>query len=139
VLTPFVPILSEKTGIASRIRSEHAIVRLKPGRASTRRTIALQKRLSVPAPDANGTRSALTRSPSRPSNAGSRVSAAASEVTPTRIAPVARLRMIVFGTISIPSIAITKALPLNSTARLAVAPAISIAPGGSRPLTRSSR
>ena len=40
--------------------------------------------------------------------------------------------MTVFGTISIPSIAITKAVPLNRTARLAVAPVAAIASSGSR-------
>ena len=40
------------------------------------------------------------RSPSRLRTAGSSVSAATTETMPTRIAPVARLRMIVFGTSS---------------------------------------
>ena len=39
-----------------------------------------------------GSRSEFTRSPSRESIAGSRVSAAATETTPTMIAPAARLR-----------------------------------------------
>ena len=74
-----------------------------------------------------GIRSAFTRSPSRPSSAGSSVSAATTETIPTRIAPTARLRMIEFGTSSIPNIATTKTVPLKSTARLAVAPEASIA------------
>ena len=138
VLTPFVPILSEKTGIAAAISRQQASTRLSAGRLSTRRTIAFQKRPSAEPPN-SGIRSELTRSPSRPSRAGSSVSAAASEVTPTRIAPAARLRMTVFGTISIPSIAITNAVPLKSTARLAVAPVATIASDGSRPAPRSSR
>ena len=52
---------------------------------------------------------------------------------PTRIAPVARLRKIVLGTSSSPNIARTKASPLKSTARLAVAPATAIASSFSRP------
>ena len=47
--------------------------------------------------------------------------------------------MIVFGTSSRPVIARTKAAPLKSTARLAVAPAVSIASSFSRPCERSSR
>ena len=47
--------------------------------------------------------------------------------------------MIVVGTISMPSIAMTNAEPLKSTARLAVAPAAEIAASGTRPLPRSSR
>ena len=62
------------------------------------------------------------RSPSRLRTAGRSVSAATTETMPTRIAPVARLRMIVFGTSSRPVIARTNAAPLKSTARLAVAP-----------------
>ena len=42
--------------------------------------------------------------------------------------------MIEFGTSSIPNIATTNTVPLNSTARLAVAPDASIAPSSSRPL-----
>ena len=53
--------------------------------------------------------------------------------------PTARLRMIEFGTSSIPNIATTKTLPANSTARLAVAPEASIAASSSLPWPRSSR
>ena len=86
-----------------------------------------------------GTRSALMRSPRRPSSAGRSVSAAATETTPTMIAPAARLRMMLVGTISSPSRATTKMLPLKSTARLAVAPERAIACSLSAPLARSSR
>ena len=55
------------------------------------------------------------------------------------IAPAASERMIVVGTSSIPNSATTKAEPLNSTARLAVAPAAAIASSCSRPRPRSSR
>ena len=41
--------------------------------------------------------------------------------------------MIELGTINIPNIAITKAVPLKSTARLAVAPEAEIASRGTRP------
>ena len=47
-----------------------------------------------------GRRPAFTRSPSRPSSAGRKVSAVATDVRPTVIAPVARLRMIALGTSS---------------------------------------
>ncbi len=87
----------------------------------------------------NGIRSALTLSPSRPSAAGSSVSAAMTETMPTRIAPTARLRMIELGTMSIPSIATTKTVPLKRTARLAVSPDAVIASNCSRPRARSSR
>ena len=84
-----------------------------PGRRSTRRTIAPQKRPSGLDASSDrrptiGMRSALTLSPSSPSSAGRSVSAATTETIPTRIAPTARLRMIEFGTSSIPNIAITK-------------------------------
>ena len=55
----------------------------------------------------------VTLSPRSPRTAGSSVSAATTETIPTRIAPTARLRMIEFGTSSIPSIATTKTLPLK--------------------------
>jgi hypothetical protein len=86
-----------------------------------------------------GSRSALTRSPSSPSSAGSSVSAAATETIPTVIAPTARLFMMFEGTSSIPVRAITKTDPLNSTARLAVALAAPIASSSARPRPRSSR
>src|SRR5918995_1194013 len=76
-------------------------------------TIALRQR---GAPD-QGDAPLLIRSPRSPSNAGSNVSAATTDTIPTRIAPRARLRMMLFGTISMPSIATTKAVPLKNTAR----------------------
>jgi hypothetical protein len=47
--------------------------------------------------------------------------------------------MIELGTISIPNIATTKAVPLKRTARLAVAPEAVIASSWARPPPRSSR
>ena len=61
------------------------------------------------------------------------MSATASEVRPTRIAPAARLWKIVEGTSSKPNMAMTKADPLNRTALLAVAPDAVIASSGDRP------
>ena len=55
------------------------------------------------------------------------------------MAPAARLRMIVLGTSSRPTMASVNAMPLNSTARLAVAPTTAIASSRSRPCRRSSR
>ncbi len=84
-------------------------MRLNTGRRMTGWTIEPQKRLSVPACSAarpkNGILSALMRSPSSPSSAGSRVKAASTETTPTRIAPAARLRKIVLGTRTSPNMA----------------------------------
>ena len=85
-----------------------------------------------------GMRSAFTRSTSNASTAGSSVGAAITETIPTRIAPAARLRKIVLGTSSSPSIASTNATPLKNTARPAVAPAVAIAFAFSA-LERSSR
>jgi hypothetical protein len=65
--------------------------------------------------------------------------AAMTETTPTKIAPTARLRMIELGTSSIPNMATTKAVPLKTTARLAVSPEKAIASNCSRPRLRSSR
>ena len=79
------------------------------------------------------------RSPSSDSTAGSSVRAAATADSTTRIAPVAREMKIVVGTISMPTSATTTVMPLNSTARLAVEPARSMAASFSRPSRRSSR
>ena len=53
--------------------------------------------------------------------AGRRVRAAATETSPTITAPAARLRRTFVGTKNMPKRAITNVVPLNSTARLAVA------------------
>ena len=79
------------------------------------------------------------RSPSKPSSAGSSVSAATTETIATVIAPTARLFITFEGTSSIPLSAITNTVPLNSTARLEVAPAAAIASCWARPSVRSSR
>jgi hypothetical protein len=55
------------------------------------------------------------------------------------MAPAARLRKIVFGMISSPSMATTNASPLKRTAELAVAPVAAMASSLSRPADRSSR
>ncbi len=144
MLTPAAPMFMLNTGSAAARSSPAATVNDSTGRRITRRTIVPQKRLSCTSPSSssramNGMRSRLTRSPSRLSTAGSSVIAATTETTPTRIAPVASERMIVFWTSSRPHIASTNALPLKSTARLAVAPVAAIASVFSRPRWRSSR
>ena len=55
------------------------------------------------------------------------------------IAPTPRLFITFEGTSSIPLSAITKTVPLKSTARLEVAPAAAIASSSARPPARSSR
>ena len=88
------------------------------------------------------TRPASILSPSRLRLAGSSVNAAASAHSTTRIAPAARLRKIVVGTINSPTSATTTVMPENSTARLAVDPARSIASSFSaagRPLLAVAR
>ena len=137
-------MLSPKMGRASSRRKAVASARLSPGLLSTRSTIARQKRPSgfVRSNDlrpTNGSRSASTRSPRSPSSAGSSVSAVSTDITPAKIAPVARLRKMFEGTRKRPNIAITNAEPLKRTARLAVAPAAAIDASGSRPPPRSSR
>jgi hypothetical protein len=144
VLTPAVPVLSPNAGKARATSAAVAKPRLSAGRRKTRSMIAAQKR---PSGFARSTerrltirrRMASTRSCRSPSSAGSSVSATASEVMPTRIAPAARLRKIVEGTISRPNMATTNADPLNRTARLAVPPVATIASSGSPPRPRSSR
>ena len=138
------PDVHPQTGSVSATSAPADTTALSTGRRSTRRTIAPQKRPSGLEASSRrrptiGRRSASTRSPRSPSSAGSNVSAASTETMPTRIAPAARLRMIEFGTRNIPNIAITKTLPLKSTARLAVAPAVSIAACFSVSRPRSSR
>ena len=71
--------------------------------------------------------------------AGSSVREMAIESRTTIVAPPARLFHIVEGMISIPLNAKTTVRPLNSTARLAVAPAAAIASFFSSPAARSSR
>ena len=71
--------------------------------------------------------------------AGSRVRAAATETTPTIIAPAAMLRRRFVGTKNMPKRAITNVAPLNSTARLAVAAVRWMAASLSSPAARSSR
>ncbi len=84
-------------------------------------------------------RGQLIRSPSRRNSAGSNVIVAAIEARTTRIAPAAIDRKIVVGRMNIPSSAKTTVIPLNRTARLAVAPVAEIAPSRSKPFIRSSR
>jgi hypothetical protein len=107
------------------------------GRRSTERTMAPQTRPSGSAsPErrpTSGIRNELTRSPSAPSSAGSSVAEAITETMPTRIAPTARLRMIEFGTMNMPNIAITKVVPLKRTALFAVMADAEIASSFSRP------
>jgi hypothetical protein len=67
------------------------------------------------------------------------VSEAATAATTTKMAPAPSERKMVLGTRSMPISASTTVIPLNSTARLAVAPAASMASSLSRPCRRSSR
>jgi hypothetical protein len=144
VATPVAPVLMPRTGDANASSGITAAARLSAGLRCTASTIRRQKRPSgfvssierLPIP---GTRSRLTPSPISPSSAGSSVNAVSTDAMPTRIAPAARLCMIELGTISIPNIATTKAVPLKRTARLAVAPEALIASSCTRPPPRSSR
>jgi hypothetical protein len=143
-LMPLAPICRPRIGTAAASISAVDAVRLPTGWRRMRSTI---RRHIRPSADSDrprlramtGTRSELTRSPNRPSSAGSSVSAHTIETIPTTIAPSARLRRICVGTNSIPNIAITNVLPLSSTARLAVAPARAIESSSVRPWVRSSR
>ena len=140
---PEAPMCIPRSGEAAASMSATAQASQSTGRRMTARTIEPKTRLCAAGRAAaeaiNGTRSAFTRSPRSRNTAGSSVRAAATETMPTRIAPVARLRMTVLSTSSRPTIASTKALPLKSTARLAVEPATRIASSRSRPAARSSR
>ena len=86
-----------------------------------------------------GSRREFTRSPSRCSIAGRRVRAAATETTPTITAPAAMLRRMFVGTKNMPKRAITNVVPLNNTARLAVAAVRWMAASLSSPPALSSR
>jgi hypothetical protein len=137
-------MLIPKIGEARASSRATASERLSTGRFSTACTIALQNRPSGFAASSErrptiGIRPLSTRSPSTPSIAGKRVAEAMTETIPTMIAPTARLRMIELGTISMPNIAITKVVPLKSTALLAVFAQTSTASSFSRPFPRSSR
>jgi hypothetical protein len=129
---PEAPIFSPSRGAAAASSSATAMARVRPGRRSTARAAARQKRPSVPAERAmrsptHGSLSLLIRSPRTISNAGWNVSATPSATIRTAIAPVAKLRRIVSGTISRPSIANVKAVPLKTTARVAVLATVRIA------------
>jgi len=143
VLTDAKPVFRSRRGEAARRSSATEAVSHRTGRRITARAMRDQKRLSAPAVavarPSSGTRSESTRSPSSEITAGTSVSAATTETIPTRIAPAARLRMMLSGTSSIPTSAITNAVPLKRTARLAVPPAAAIASIFSRPRARSSR
>ena len=86
-----------------------------------------------------GSASRSTRSPSTISTAGWNVSATAIDTRPTITAPRPRLRSVVSGTSSIAIIASVKAMPLKTTARVAVPATTRIASRVSRPRWRSSR
>ncbi len=139
-LTPAVPVWRPRTGKAAASSTSTPAARKVPGRRTTALTALVQKGLSAGwSRPTTGSRSALTRSPSRDSKAGSKVMAAAMVTTPTMIAPSARLRRMVSGTRSRPSRATTKELPENRTALLLVPPVVMIASILSRPACRSSR
>lgn len=87
----------------------------------------------------NGTRRALTRSPSNDRMAGRRVSAAATATNTTRIMPRPMLMEMERGTMSMPVSAMTTVRPLTSTARLAVAAELPMASTTLAPAARSSR
>ncbi len=87
----------------------------------------------------SGTRRAFTRSPSRLSTAGSRMSDVSSVVMTTSITPTPMLIVMSTGTIAMPSMASTTVIPLKKMARLALAPVAAMASIFSRPRARSSR
>ena len=86
-----------------------------------------------------GTRAALTRSPSRPSSAGSSVSEVSRVVKTTSIAPTPMLIVRSIGTTTMPSMARITVMPLKKMARLALAPVAAMASIFSMPRARSSR
>ena len=143
-MTPLVPTCIPRSGDARASSTATASARLSPGLRRTARTILPQNRpsgldCSSERRPKNGIRHRSTPSPISPSSAGSRVAEATTETAPTTIAPTARLRMIELGTTSIPNIAITKVVPLKTTARFAVVAVAAIASICSRPRPRSSR
>src|SRR5438876_320937 len=113
------------TGAAHTSSTTRTAARLTTGRRITARAIPDQTRPSSPAESTtrprNGTRSAFTLSPRSPRSAGTSVSAAKTETSPTVSAPTPRLRRTESGTRSSPHIASTKASPLEVVVRAAVA------------------
>ena len=117
--TPFEPTLSPSTGTANARRRavDHDRTEGRPTEdAFDNRTPefpfrvrALDRRTA----EANGMRSRLIRSPRRPRSAGRSVNAATTETTPTRIAPSARLRITLFGTMNVPHIADNERRPAH--------------------------
>ena len=87
----------------------------------------------------NGTLNELTLSPIRPKIAGRRVIAAATAARTTKIAPAPIDIKMLNGIKTMPINASTTVMPLNATAREAVAPAYEMASIFSNPRPRSSR
>ena len=117
-----------KKGTAAAINSPPDSNRLIPGLAMTNRTILSQKPLDIvgsklawPLP-MKGILREFTLSPMMPNIAGNRVMAAAMAASTTRLAPMPMEMKMLKGTSNMPSRANTTVIPLNKTARVAVAP-----------------
>ena len=143
--TPETPVFMVTSGEAASSSTPTPTAMARPGRRIARcATRASHDDLPWERPSMSrlpryGTLRRLTRGPSRPRTAGSRVSAANTAEATTRIAPAARLTKMLVGTMSMPSSASTTVMPLKKTARPAVPPATATASGTERPCASSSR
>ena len=129
---PPSPMRRPSTGEASASSTAVVAIRLIAGRRMTARTARRQTGPSSPADAAirrpsHGTRRRSMRSPRTISSAGWKVSATRTDTTPTITAPRPRLRSVVSGTSSIAIIASANAVPLKTTARVAVLATVRIA------------
>ena len=143
-VVPPSPMRRSSTGEASASSTAVVAIRLIAGRRMTASTARRQTGPSSPADAAmrlpsHGTRRRSTRSPRTISSAGWKVSATRTETTPTIRAPRPRLRRVVSGTSSIAIIASANAVPLKTTARVAVPATVRIASRVPLPRWRSSR
>ena len=141
---PAAPNCNPRTGKASANSTAVVAIRLIAGRRMTASTARRHSGPSSPAEAAtrrpsHGTRKRSTRSPSTIRIAGWNVSATTIETSPTMTAPRPRLRKVVSGTSSIAIIASANAVPLNTTARVAVLATVRIASRVPAPRWRSSR
>jgi hypothetical protein len=142
-LAPGVAVSSRSTGSASATRAHNASAAVSAGRDSTRSSTAVQTRprsaaACRPRP-ANGRRPRSTRSPSKASRAGSRVSDAMTATATTSMVAWPIPEKILLPVRNMPPMASSTVSPEISTERPEVAAAASIASSTGRPAARSSR
>ena len=140
--SPGDAVCRPKAGMASATTAPPTSSSATTGARRTRSTTAPQTRGSAPLSRrraTNGTRAAITRSPSFESRAGRTVSEPSIATATTRIVPVAIEANVLSPARYIPAMAVITVRPETSTDRPEVAAAAWSAACSSRPAARSSR